>query len=264
MNKKTIFFSIALIILSLLAYGLIGRNDSEKEQLETAMNTSVVSAKKIEKKIDDTPNLDFVYDIGPRFNTIKRDDLVNAKSFSDFIGKEHSDRIESYQSLSVILLEDSNQTDVKKTTNSGVFSADQIKFLRSLDYSTNIMIWADYTEKVKGTGELIESYWTPYLTIVPNKQAVYENGKDALLNYLKEETTIVQKDKLKSAKLYFTITKNGTISNVKIVRTSGHQSIDNMMIELMHKIPGKWQAAENSKGEKVDQELVISFGSKGC
>ena len=28
--------------------------------------------------------------------------------------------------------------------------------------------------------------------------------------------------------------------------------------------PRAWQPAENAKGEKVDQELVISFGAMGC
>jgi len=36
------------------------------------------------------------------------------------------------------------------------------------------------------------------------------------------------------------------------------------MIELITKTPGEWQPAENYKGEKVDQELVVSFGLMGC
>ena len=36
------------------------------------------------------------------------------------------------------------------------------------------------------------------------------------------------------------------------------------MIELIYKIPGTWQPAENAKGEKIDQELVLSFGLMGC
>ena len=39
---------------------------------------------------------------------------------------------------------------------------------------------------------------------------------------------------------------------------------DKKMIELITNLPGKWAPAENQKGEKVDQELVISFGLMGC
>jgi hypothetical protein len=36
------------------------------------------------------------------------------------------------------------------------------------------------------------------------------------------------------------------------------------MTELITNFPGTWEPAENSKGEKVDQELVVSFGLMGC
>lgn len=33
---------------------------------------------------------------------------------------------------------------------------------------------------------------------------------------------------------------------------------------LITHAPGKWEAAENANGEKVDQDLVFSFGTIGC
>jgi hypothetical protein len=36
------------------------------------------------------------------------------------------------------------------------------------------------------------------------------------------------------------------------------------MIELVKAIPGTWEAATNSNGDKVEQELVFSFGTIGC
>jgi hypothetical protein len=36
------------------------------------------------------------------------------------------------------------------------------------------------------------------------------------------------------------------------------------MMELIQMTPGQWQPAENELGEKVDQELVVSFGLIGC
>ena len=74
----------------------------------------------------------------------------------------------------------------------------------------------------------------------------------------------MQADKLQPAKLYFTVSKEGMIENVRLDRTSNFPAVDETMIELITNAPGKWIPAENSKGEKVDQELVVSFGLMGC
>ena len=36
------------------------------------------------------------------------------------------------------------------------------------------------------------------------------------------------------------------------------------MIQLIKNTPDQWVPAENEKGEKVEQELVVSFGLMGC
>jgi len=268
MKKRIIIFCAVLSVLSLTAFGFIGWDDTKTNQLKTIINEDVASNSQVIENINKKVFTDFIYDVGPRFSGIKKGDLNNAKSFSDFIGDEHAQRIVSYKSLSTIILEDDRQTDLRVTRNSGDLTAAQLEFLKSLDYSTNILIWADYTEKNKETGELEESHWTPYLTIVPEKQASYQPGKDALIQYLKESSEDVrinvEAEKLQPAKLYFTVTKKGTIANVKLDRTSNYPAVDSKMVELITNAPGNWEPAENSKGEKVDQELVVSFGLMGC
>lgn len=268
MKKNIFIFCVVLTTLSLTAFGIINRNASDTGQLETkakedvAINT--IAMEKIEKRIFS----DFIYDVGPRFGFIKKGDLDNIKSFSDFISDEHAQRIVTYKSLSVIILEGDRQTDILETVNSGFFTAAQVELLQSFDYSTNFKIRAEYVEKNMETGQLEDSYATPHLTIVPEKQAEYTNGKDGLIGYLKENSkeyiTNVQAEKLQPAKLYFTVSKKGTIENVKLDRTSNYPTIDKKMIELIIKVPGTWNPAENSIGEKIDQELVISFGLMGC
>ena len=128
-------------------------------------------------------------------------------------------------------------------------------------------IFSDLTYDV-GPSQFEKNRPNPYLVIVPEKQAEYEGGKDGLMEYLKENSkearASIQMDKLQPFKLIFTVTKKGTIENVKLDGTSGYLAIDNTMIELITKAPGKWKPAENSKGEKEDQELVVSFGLTGC
>jgi len=268
MKKNILIFCAVFTILSLTAFGLINRNLSTINPAEPSVREDIAANMQALEKINNNIFTDFIYDVGPRFNVIKKEDLDNLRSFSDIIGKEHAQRIVSYRSMSVTFLANDRPTGIKETGNDGVFTAAQIKLLQSAAYSTNILIRADYQEKNIETGQIEASSWTPYLTIVPEKQAEYINGKDALKKYLKENSeksrVNVQADKLQPAKLYFTVSKEGMIENVRLDRTSNFPAVDKTMIELITNAPGKWIPAENSKGEKVDQELVVSFGLMGC
>lgn len=153
---------------------------------------------------------------------------------------------------------------------------------KKVAHTVNYMLYPDYPESYpdhpdffysvgttnKKAGRLEHSDSTSYLTIVPEKQAVYVNGMDALIDYLKESnkknTAIVRRSELKPGQLYFTVNKEGTISNVGLITTSGYPYIDKMLAELIANAPGEWEPAENSKGEKVDQKLILSFGAAGC
>jgi len=267
MKKRTIIFSLAVTILS-LTLGFIIWNEVITDQKVALRYEPVAFNTQAEPNINVEDIPDFFYSIGTRFAVIKKTDIDKARSINDFLPLKQTQKIEIYKSVKVIILDDSKQTDLRETGNTATLNAAQIKLLQSTKHSTNILIRADYQEKNKDTNELQDGYSTPYLTIVPEKQAVYVNGMDALINYLKEnskeKTTIVQKDKLQPGKLYFTVNKKGNIVNAKITATSGYPSIDKMMIDLITKAPGQWESANNYKGEKVDQELVFSFGIIGC
>lgn len=268
MKKSIIIFCAVLITLGLTAFGVINWNDTKINQLETSVSKDVASNTQVIYKVNNKIFSDFIYDVGPRFGPIKKGDLDKARTFDDFISEEHAKQIVSYKSLSVIYIINDKQSEIRETGYSDKLTAAQLELLQSADYSTNFLIRADYQEKNKETGELEDSYSTPHLTIVPEKQAAYVNGKDTLMEYLKENSkevrANVQADKLQPAKLFFTVTKNGTVENVKLDRSSNYSAVDKKLIELISKTPGTWEAAENSKGEKVDQELVVSFGLMGC
>ena len=206
--------------------------------------------------------------MAPRFNIIKKTDLDKAKSFRDFIAEEHANRIVQYYSLSVIVLDGDKKTSQRENGTGGDLTEAQIKLLKSFDYGTNVLIQAEYREKSFETGELENSIWTPYFSVVPEKQAVHKDGKVALINYLDEnsveERASIDTDQLKPATIIFTVTKNGTIENANISRTSGYPSVDEKLKELISNTSGTWEPAENSKGEKVDQVLTIAFGVLGC
>ncbi|MGB5499160.1 MAG: hypothetical protein WBM77_09555 [Maribacter sp.] len=268
MQKSIIIFCAVLTTLGLIAYGVLNWTDAETDQLETPAKREIASITQVVGPVKERIFSDFIYGVGPRFGPIKKRDLDKARTFDDFISEEHSKRIVSYKSLSVIYIINDEQSDIRETGSSDELNAAQLKLLQSADYSTNFLIRAEYQQKNKETGALEDSYSTPHLTIVPEKQAEYVSGKDVLIEYLKENSkevrTNVEADKLQPAKLFFTVSQNGAIENVRLDRSSNYPAVDKKMIELITQAPGSWVPAENSKGQKVDQELVISFGLMGC
>lgn len=265
MNKCVIVVCIVLAIISQTAC-------DANQQKEVAINQEVALAN---EELVSKPHFvaeksfpDFIYDVGPRFAAIKKEDLDKAKTFNDFIDAEEAERIASYKTMTVTILNGDNMIDIIETSSNETLTPEQLTLLHDAPYSTNLIIKADFMERYPGTDYLGTNYASPYLTIVPEKQATYVDGKEALKEYLKVESEIARKDvdpeKLQAAKLFFTVTKHGTIESVKLDRSSGYPIVDKTMIELITKTQTSWKPAENSKGEKVDQELVVSFGLGGC
>ena len=267
--KKRILLLVSLIAILILAVFAFTNSEvlsSPKPELAKG-DTSEVEQSAIENVVG--PELpEFVFDLGTRHKSIKKTVLQQATSFNDFIGQEHVNRIVEYYSLSVSELENGKQTDHKISGTSGELTVAQLDFLQSVDYGTDILLWATYLEKWEESGKIEDSYWTPHLTVVPEKQAAYKNGKDALLNYLKvqSEARIIEnlEDRPQPGRLHFTVSTDGAIKNTEIRSSSGNTAIDNIMAELIANTSGEWIPAENAQGEKVEQELVLFFGSMGC
>ncbi len=267
MKKTILIFCAVIITVSLGAYGFKTLGKIGVDQDKASLRTITVTDEKLAGN-NNNANPFFFYDIGTRFGGVKKEVLDKAISIADFLPKGQTERAVSYKSVDVIILDDSRQTDARETGKDDVLTAGQVKLLKEAGYSANILIRADYMEKIDETGKLAARSITPHLTIVPEIQAEYISGKHALIEYLiensKKETATVKGSKLDAGKLYFLVTKEGTISNVTLKASSGYSSIDNKMIELITNAPGKWKPAEDSKGVKVDQKLVFSFGIMGC
>ncbi|MFT5780164.1 MAG: hypothetical protein ACI837_003125 [Crocinitomicaceae bacterium] len=149
-----------------------------------------------------------------------------------------------------------------------VLNTAQLNLLLSTTYSTNLLVTALYVRTNKSTGLAKDDSLVDYMTIIPEKEAVYKNGQSALIEYLKvnskDQTRKIEEEKLQRAKIFFTITKKGTISNVKITGPSGYPSVDKELAKIISRMSKKWNPATNAKCEKVDQEFVFFFGKWGC
>ena len=208
-------------------------------------------------------------------NTITKERMHNAKTISDlmpdFSMQENlKNNITSVRDVKIRMEEENvNHPNHKSEKGNGnSLSKEQINLLKSIDYSTNFFL-----EGYSTTNKLIkdvnkEQYFNYYMTVIPEQQATYKAGNMAFINFLTTncQPTIakVQKGNLKSGNISFTVTTDGTISNIDINSTCGYPSVDERMVDLMNNLPDVWNVATNGKGEKVNQTLVFSYGQTGC
>ncbi|MCW5517483.1 energy transducer TonB [Muriicola sp. Z0-33] len=269
MKKRILVFSTVLAALGLTAFGFINTTNTVTVAEVITNKKAIAPGAAVEGPVVEKDRPDFRYDINTRYlMTVSKKKLQQAKSIKDILPYDWTDFVVSYKKVSVNIIENNERTEIRATGTSEVLTQDQLQLLQSADYSTNILIRADYMEKHEESGELTSNYFTPHMTVVPTQQAVYLDGKDALIKYLKENsrefTSNVEKGKLQPGRLNFTVSKNGTISAVELESTSGYPVIDKTMKALITNMPGEWEPAENAKGEKVAQKLVFFYGIIGC
>ncbi|MGB1307739.1 MAG: energy transducer TonB [Oceanihabitans sp.] len=286
MKKTILIFFTVLLALCLTAFNVINWDDLKTESTknkEIAVNATFNTNKILESNqasfvgpflnnnIKKPKNDgDFNYNFGPRFSPLKKSALKNIKSIADIFTEEEMQSIEKLKSVEIIVINNVGQTNIREIGYTKELTEAQIKLLQSFDYESHFNIRAEYLKKNTETGKLEDSFNSPHLTIVPEKQAIYLDGKKAFIQFFKENSrearlkAKVDPYKMQPAKLYFTITKEGKIKNARLNRTSNYQIVDKNMLEIIEKLPGKWKPAENSKGEKMEQEFAVSFGLLGC
>ena len=267
MKKNILIFCAVITAFSLTAFGYINWNHVTPSQEETGSSQSVAVVPDLLDFRSQLNNPDLVYKVESRFmTTVTKENLHQATSILDILPTHATNSLSSYQNVKVALL--LTDHEISEIGESEVLNPFQLRLLKSTDYSTNFYITADCKNKNAATGELEDYDLVYYMTITPEKQAEFTAGHDFLIEYLKEnskeKTAIIAPNQVKPGKINFTVTKTGTISDVKLTSTSGYPSVDETFVDLISNMPEKWNPATNSKGEKVDQEFVFFFGLQGC
>ncbi|SDS55047.1 TonB protein C-terminal [Formosa sp. Hel1_31_208] len=272
MKKNKIILGIAITILTVIISSTFNWNSSKGNLLEVTndelMASNLAAEAEVPQTVSDEPESRFFYNIKTRYNAIKKSDVAKAISINDFLNQKQMPPLNSYQSVSIIIVKDNKQTNNISLSKDGKLSNSQIELLKSADYSTNFLVRANYEKISEETLQSEYNYWSPHLSIVPEHQAEYLSDQEALSSYLEKgsQKAIISsmEDKLRPVMLYFTVTKTGVVSNVRVESISNYPLFDKKMVELINNIPGTWKPAKDSKGQTVDQELVITFGSGGC
>ncbi len=269
MKKSMNITTAVLAVLVSIAIGCKGQVLSE-----TLAGTATISAPQfpfhrgLSTYLNQTHTV-IAYELDSRFIlTVTKEKLRAAKTIHDIVPGDPKQKIVSYSSVSIRTVEGDRQTDIVATGNDAVLSPAQLKLLRSLDYSGSFMIDARYTEENVATGAIHRNHATPHVTIIPEKEARNSNGREAMIAHVRNGTSAfaytVDANTLRPGKVYFTVNKEGMVSDVRLWGSSGYPAMDKQVIELVHTLPGTWEAATNAAGDKVEQEFVFSFGTVGC
>ena len=249
MKRPQIILSIFITVLALTAYSFV--NQKENEMLFEPVE------------------LKFPFDINSRFsNTITKEGLKDAQTIHDLLPTTKLLPMNSYYNVSIQAYSEQCQMGIPQIGHDGKLSYAQKELLQSLDYGSNFYISAREKSLYPSIGCQSNDSLIYYITVVPHKQAFYSEGKEELISYLEENSQNVwvdlQSGQLKPGKIHFVVTGEGNIEEVRLSSSSGFESIDNKMINLIQNLHGKWNGALDAKGEKVDEELVLSFGMIGC
>ena len=104
--------------------------------------------------------------------------------------------------------------------------------------------------------------------VVPEVEASFPGGKDALNNYLYENVV----EKLTEKGTYsevlpngvqFVVDENGRIDDVEVIWMAEKPNWNDQIVEAFYAMP-RWVPAQDVNGENVRQQFTIPFLNIGC
>lgn len=262
MKKQSILLIATLVVISALIFGFSNWNSCIKNESD--------SSETIALAVNDNSIPDLYYGVDTRFAAVKKADVHNATTIYDFLNEGEKNQIEHINSVRITIVKDNRLSHIEAFGSDEHLTDAQLEILRATDYFSHFTVRTEFKGKNKDTGKLEERFFGPHITVVPEKQATYIEGKEALIDYLKknsmDEMYVIQDDKLGAIKLSFVVSKDGIVKDVKHdAMTTGYPSLDEKFMTLLKHIPGEWIPAETSTGEKIDQEFAFTFGPRdGC
>ena len=207
---------------------------------------------------------------GSRAAIVKREVLTDAKLLSDIIPGHPKKYDYDLDYVSVQISGVCEGKSLSATGSNDKLTEDQKNLITSADLGTDILVklMIRYKDVAGSKGDDEKTKMIEYaLTPGPEIEAEFPGGKEEMTRYLDENVTnklVDQKSLVRnsSSVIKFTVTEDGQIGDVRVLRPSTDPALDQLLLEAVAKMP-KWRAAGNSKGSKVKQEFSISFGG-GC
>lgn len=198
---------------------------------------------------------------------IAKADLPKVKTLKDINDGYPSSWIKGYLSVETKAIK-SDGTIASAFGKNDVLTQDQLDLINRADYGTRLSFHVKY-QPDRENNECAEIKEVNFIyTVIPEKLAEYIGGQDSLRAYIKENAIDkISKEKSKAiemANVSFAIGKQGQIIDVKITESTSFPDIDNLLINVVKKMP-KWKPAQNEKGQSIIQNFELNIGtSAGC
>jgi TonB family protein len=276
MHRIILTYSSLAALLAFVALGCAETSNaqSDKEGL-TASNSAPIQeapAEELEENLD--------YMVTNWSSPVTRDEVKQYTSMMDFWGEETLTkyRHDNFSEIWVANLKDypdwnldvsEIDPELKATSPTEEFTEEQLAIVANADYSDHLRFSARFNSTRISTGE-VEEYVlvSQSMSLVPDVQAECPGGFAAVESYLKgasrDHVKHVKRDEVGRCRIFFTVTNDGSIDDVKLIETSNYQDVDKAMIKVVKDMPLKWTPAQDENGDKVNQEFVFTFGRAGC
>ncbi len=274
--KKSVFTYIGILaVLTCLAFVCADSNQSVTEVPVTGHCSAPQEAIQQEESIE---ALDYM--VTTWSSPVTREEVQEYRSILDFWTDDDKAKYkhDNFSEIWVVNLKDypdwtldvaAIAPEYKVASPTEEFTAEQLALVADAEYSDHLRFSARFNSTKVSTGE-VEEYVlvSQSVCLVPEVQADYKGGLDALASYLKmaskDHVKEVTRDQVGRGRIFFTVSAKGTITNVKLIETSNYPNVDQAMIKIVQDIPKKWKPAQDETGKKVDQEFVFTFGQAGC
>jgi hypothetical protein len=208
------------------------------------------------------------YNVESRLMPLSKGKLSNPNSLLNDLTKKADESFKDIAFISIAKLSADMLPDKRVDAEGKLLNESQINLLKSLNYQDQVLLQIIIKKINPNNGKIVNRSLTSYLTIVPEKETEYSQGKEVFLDFVRKntdtETLNIKKEKRGSGRISFLVLPNGDVSSIKIENSSKLKKLDDKLINLLNKTQGKWNPARNALGEPVSQELIFVFGNQGC
>lgn len=196
---------------------------------------------------------------------VKKEKLIKAKYLNDISQGYPANWIKEY--VSAEIKSTCGGRSMKAVSLNNTLTKDQINILKTVDMGADIDIVINYKSVNSANGSVDIRTVNYSVTVVPETEAEYPGGYQQLVKYLKANAISkiyeLNPENLGDGVVRFTVSERGAIINSHIVKSCGDQNIDNLLLDVIDKMP-LWIPAEDLNGLMVKQDFQFTLGVGGC